>query len=66
MQTNLLKAKMMANGINQEALSKLIGKSLSTLNGKINGKVEFDALEIKNIKNVLNLTSEETDAIFFD
>lgn len=65
MNSNLLKAKMVANGDTQADLAKAIGISAATLNYKINGKVSFRASDITAIRQRYNLSADDVDLIFF-
>lgn len=62
-----LKARMKEHGDTQATLSKEIGLSLSRFNAKLNrtGGAEFSVAEIRAIKQLYGLTSEEVDVIFF-
>jgi hypothetical protein len=62
---NLLEARMKENNIEYPALSKLIGMSYQSLRWRLWGRTEFRLSEIKAIKKVLNLTTEQTIEIFF-
>lgn len=62
---NLLEARMKENNIEYPALSKLIGMSYQSLRWRLWGRTEFRLSEIKAIKKVLNLTTEQAIEIFF-
>ena len=62
---NLLEARMKENNIEYPALSELIGMSYQSLRWRLWGRTEFRLSEIKAIKKVLNLTTEQTIEIFF-
>lgn len=61
----LLKAQMVAKGINAEELADKIGINTITLYRKMNGKTEFTRSEMQIIKAIFNLNKGEMDAIFF-
>jgi transcriptional regulator with XRE-family HTH domain len=60
-----LKAAIVGSGLNQEQVAENLEMTIATLNYKINNKSEFRASEIKKLSEVLNLTNEEVNAIFF-
>lgn len=54
------------SGIKKKALLQRLGfKAYSTLRDKIWNRVEFTASEIKALCEILHLTSEQCDEIFF-
>lgn len=61
-----LKAAIVGSGLNQEQVAENLEMTIATLNYKINNKSEFRASEIKKLSEVLNLTNEEVNTIFFD
>ena len=64
--TEKLKAAIRASGLKLGAIMDATGiKAYATLRDRINGKSEFTAKEIFAISNILNLTPDERDAIFF-
>lgn len=68
MNTNLLKGKMMEQGMTQEEVAKKIGISLSRFNAKLNetGGAEFSLGELKSLVELFRLTPKQLDQIFFD
>lgn len=64
-QTNLLKAKIVASGIGRKQLAKLVHMSESTLSAKINGKRPFDADEIVFLCDVLGIHDANEIALIF-
>lgn len=54
--TNLLKAKIVANGYSQTSLAQKMSMSKNTLCAKINGKAKFDLDEALALCNVLQIT----------
>jgi DNA-binding XRE family transcriptional regulator len=67
MQANMLKGKLAENGMTQAAAAEKIGISFSRFNAKINETrgAEFSLGEVLALKNVLNLSPEQIDQIFF-
>lgn len=67
MDKNLLKGEIRAKAMSQADVADKIGISLSRFNAKLNGTngAEFTLSEVIAIKQVLNLTFDKTDAIFF-
>lgn len=65
--TNVLefKSAMIRKGFTIKKLASAIGLSTTTLSYKINNKREFTSSEIRVLKDILNLTTEERDKIFF-
>jgi len=61
----LLKAKMVELHINADTLSDKLGINVTTLYRKINGDSEFNRNELNIIRDILNLSSDDMDAIFF-
>lgn len=63
---NKLKGKIVENGLTTEKLADNIGINRSTLYRKMNSNGEnFTIKEASLIAKTLNLTLEETNAIFF-
>lgn len=63
--SELLKKKISESGISISHIAKKIGISREGLYKKINNISEFKASEIFAIKEILNLSAEERDDIFF-
>lgn len=63
--TNRLKGAIAAAGLTQAAVAEKIGLSPTALNNKITNKSSFKADEIQKLTQLLKLTREETDRIFF-
>lgn len=59
------KSIMVKRGLTLKKLSNLIGISDTTLSYKINNKREFTSSEIEALREVLDLTEEERNRIFF-
>lgn len=60
-----LKTILFRKQITLKKLSDLIGLSTTTLSYKINNKIEFKSSEIKAMQEILGLTNDERDKIFF-
>ena len=67
MQANMLKGTLTENGMTQANAAERIGISLSRFNAKLNETrgAEFSLGEVLALKNVLNLSPEQIDQIFF-
>lgn len=63
----MLKGKLTENGMTQANAAERIGISLSRFNAKLNETrgAEFSLGEVLALKNVLNLSPEQIDQIFF-
>ena len=66
MNSNLLKSVIVKHGDTQEKLAEAMGLSVSALNLRINGHIEFRRNEINYIKQRYDLTPAEVDEIFFE
>ena len=67
MNVALLKGEIRAKSLTQKDVAAGIGVSLSRFNAKLNnsGGAEFSLGEIRAIKQLLQLSSESVDRIFF-
>lgn len=63
--TEELKKAIDDRGLKLEFICDRMGISYATLRRKINNESEFTASEITNLANLLNLTGDERDHIFF-
>ena len=63
--TELLRAKIDQSGYKLRFVAKQIGITYQGLLNKINNRSEFRASEIQTLYNLLGLTEEEREAIFF-
>jgi len=63
---NLLRAKIVEAGYNQGTFLREVGMGNSTFWRKIYKKTPFTHVDIVRISNVLNLTAEVRDRIFFE
>lgn len=64
--TERLKELITKSGIKLETIMNAAGiKSYATLRGKINNETEFTASEICAITELLHITPEQRDEIFF-
>ena len=64
--TKELKSKIHDSGFKISFLADKCGLSRNGLSLKINGKYEFNAVEIKTLKELLDLTPEEVDYLFLN
>lgn len=60
-----LKGKMIESGLNQTWVAEQLGMTVATFNYKVNNKTEFKASEIKKLSEILHLTNDEVNTIFF-
>lgn len=60
-----LKAVILEKGMVQEDIAQQLGMTLATFNYKVNNKREFKASEIKMLSELLALTADEVNDIFF-
>lgn len=63
--TALLREKIDESGYKLRFVAKKIGITYQGFLKKINNESEFKASEIQGLKELLNLTDEERDKIFF-
>ena len=63
----LLKGKIREKGMTQGDVAEKIGLSLSRFNAKLNntGDAQFSLREVKAMKALLDLDSDQVDQIFF-
>lgn len=60
-----LKAVILERGFTQEQISLMLCMTIATFNYKVNNKREFKASEIKRLSEILHLTADEVNNIFF-
>lgn len=60
-----LEGKIVESGLNQTWIAEQLGMTLATFNYKVNNKTEFKASEIKKLAEILHLTADEVNEIFF-
>lgn len=60
-----LKGKMVEGGLNQTWVAEQLGMTIATFNYKVNNRTEFKASEIKKLSEILHLTNDEVNTIFF-
>lgn len=60
-----LKAVILEKGFTQEQIAEMLEMTSATFNYKVNNKSEFKASEIKKLSEILQLTPDEINAIFF-
>ena len=65
MNPNELKAEMRRNNDTQERLAEALDLSVSGVNDRLNGRVEFRRSEINVIRQRYSLSPEDTIRIFF-
>lgn len=67
MNSNILKGKMREHNLTQSAVAATIGLSLSRFNAKLNNSdgAEFSLGEIRSLKELFALDSNQVDQIFF-
>ena len=65
MNTTLLLDKINSSNISKNDIAELLGLTRQGLYNKLSGKKDFKASEVKKLADILNLTSEERDNIFF-
>lgn len=65
MNTNKLKGIRVSQGYTQEEISIKLGMAIKTYNRKEQGIVEFNRNEISKISEVLKLTLDDVNTIFF-
>lgn len=63
--TTLLRQKIDESGYKLQFLAKKCGLTYYGLMKKVNNETEFKASEIKVLKELLKLTNEEANKIFF-
>lgn len=68
MNSVLLKGKIRTKGVTQGEIATKIGLSLSRFNAKLNNTrgAEFSLGEVRALKTVLSLDSDEVESIFFN
>lgn len=65
MNTNELKGKIVANGMNVGSFCERFSFNRSTFDRKLNGASEFNRNEIERIVHALDLSPEDIRNIFF-
>lgn len=63
--TDLLREKITESGMTITYIARALGITREGFYNKLSGKTEFNAPEIEELKNLLRLTREERDNIFF-
>lgn len=61
-----LKVEMLRNKVNRTQLAEKLNITKSALSKKINGVSEFSRKDIRIVKEVLKLTPQRVDEIFFN
>jgi len=62
---DMLRRRIAESGYKLQYLSERLGLSRPSLTAKIRGKSEFSVSEVQGLAQVLNLTYDEKEAIFF-
>ena len=65
MNTRELRKRIKESGLKLEAIARRMGINRVSLWNKIQGRTEFKASEIKSLCQILNLSAEQRDYIFF-
>lgn len=63
--SNLFRAKMVANGYNQRTLADKLHMSENALSSKIKGKSSFNLKEVQSICELLCIVSDEDKCAIF-
>ncbi len=63
--TEKLKAKMKDSGYKFEWVASQLNIHRASLQNKIEGRTEFKASEIQKLGELLNMTAQQRDSIFF-
>ena len=63
--TEGLSEEIVRSGLKITHIAKVLGLSREGLYKKLNGETEFKASEIMQMKNILGLSNERRDEIFF-
>ena len=63
--TALLKKKIQESGYKVYYIATRCGLTYPGLQPKINGEREFTQIEMSNLRDILKLSADEFDAIFF-
>lgn len=51
-------------GVSKEDMASALGVNIATVYRKINGESDFTLSELKKLKKILKLSSEDVDSIF--
>ena len=65
MDKEMLNAKLEASGLNRSEIAERLGLTRQGLYNKLNGTNEFKSSEIKLLSEILMLSPQERDYIFF-
>jgi len=63
--TAKLRGKMAEQNVEVQFLGTELGISRQAMSDKLNGRINFSLNDVHKISEVLNLTSEDRDLIFF-
>ena len=62
----LLNDKIDASGLKRNSIAEKLGVSRVSLYNKVRGVTEFTAVEMYTLSDLLNLTDDEKESIFFN
>jgi DNA-binding XRE family transcriptional regulator len=63
--TNLLRGKIVANGLTQEQIAAQMNMSKNTFSSKINGKSSFSIAEVLQLCKILHITDDKEKCEIF-
>lgn len=66
MKKNLLLSEMARMELNRNEMAQKLGITTQSLSNKMDGKTDFKLHELNKIRQILDLSPEKFDAIFFD
>lgn len=66
MKKNLLLSEMARMELNRNEMAQQLGITTQSLSNKMDGKTDFKLHELNKIRQILGLSPEKFDAIFFD
>lgn len=66
MKKNLLLSEMARMELNRNEMAQKLGITTQSLSNKMDGKTDFKLHELNKIRQILGLSPEKFDAIFFD
>ena len=66
MKKNLLLSEMARMELNRNEMAQKLGITTQSLSNKMDSKTDFKLHELNKIRQILDLSPEKFDAIFFD
>lgn len=63
--TILLQKKIKDSGLTKAKICEVLGMTYATFRGRVNNESDFTAPEISALENLLHLSKEDIDCIFF-